>query len=82
MKKENVVVLSRGTKELIKEAIKQTNSSNRYDICEAITKIVVNRYKSGNLEYQLSRMNLSTTKKILAAIDTYFYKYLKLPKAV
>lgn len=69
--------LSRGTKELIKTAINETQSSNRYVLCEKIAGMVEERYNGLNLEYQLERMNLQTTGKILEAIDTFFYKHLR-----
>jgi len=67
--------LTRGTKLLIKSAITETKSSNRYELCEKIAQKVEDTYKGLNLEYQLERMGLQTTGKILGAIDTYFYKY-------
>lgn len=71
----NEFKLTRGTKELIKYAISQTNSHNRYELCAKVAEIVEERYNGLNLEYQLDRMGLSTTKQILNAIDTYFFKY-------
>lgn len=67
--------LTRGTKELIKYAISETNSCNRYELCAKVAEVVEDRYNGANLEYQLDRMGLSTTKKILNAIDVYFFKY-------
>jgi hypothetical protein len=69
--------LSRGAKELIRQAIRETQSANRYILCAKIAEMVEVKYKDMNLEYQLRRMNLETTGKILEAIDTYFYKYVK-----
>lgn len=69
--------LTRGTKELIKEAVQLTKSSNRIVLCEKIADMVEKKYNGLNLEYQLERMNLKTTGKILQAIDTYFYKHIK-----
>lgn len=69
--------LTRGTKELIKTAIKETQSNNRYVLCEKIAEIVESKYNGLNLEYQLERMNLQTTGKILQAIDTFFYKHIR-----
>lgn len=69
--------LTRGTKELIKSAITETQSSNRYELCEKIAHMVEDKYNGLNLEYQLERMGLQTTGKILSAIDTYFYKHLR-----
>jgi len=69
--------LTRGTKELIKTAISETQSNNRYVLCEKIAEKVEEKYSGLNLEYQLERMNLQTTGKILLAIDTFFYKHLR-----
>ncbi|WCK57744.1 hypothetical protein PP175_27295 (plasmid) [Aneurinibacillus sp. Ricciae_BoGa-3] len=69
--------LTRGTKELIKTAIQETQSNNRYELCAKIAEMVEAKYSGLNLEYQLERMGLQTTKKILNAIDTYFYKHIK-----
>jgi len=69
--------LTRGTKELIKQAIQETQSNNRYALCEKIADMVESRYNGMNLDYQLERMNIRTTGQILNAIDTYFYKHLK-----
>lgn len=67
--------LTRGAKQLIKTAIEETQSNNRYVLCQKIAEIVEQRYSGLNLEYQLKRMNLQTTGKILEAIDTFFYKH-------
>lgn len=69
--------LTRGTKELIKQAIQETQSNNRYIICEKIAEMVEEKYAGLNLEYQLKRMKLQTTGEILKAIDTFFYKYMR-----
>lgn len=69
--------LTRGTKELIKNAIDETQSNNRYVLCEKIADMVEEKYGGLNLEYQLGRMNLETTGKILTAIDTFFYKHIR-----
>lgn len=69
--------LTRGTKDLIKTAINETQSNNRYVLCEKIAEMVEEKYNGLNLEYQLERMNLQTTGKILKAIDTFFYKHLR-----
>lgn len=69
------IKLTRGTKELLKTAIEQANSNNRNDICAKVCEIVENKYQGCNLEYQLERMGLTTTGKILEAIDIYFYKF-------
>lgn len=80
-KRRNIIMsefkLTRGTKELIKQAISETNSNNRYVLCEKIASMVEEKYNGLNLEYQLERMGLQTTGKILLAIDTFFYKHLR-----
>ena len=65
--------LSRGTKKLIKEAIEKTNSNDRYNLCQYICEELERRYVGKLLDYQLSRMDLKTTGKILDAIDSYLY---------
>ena len=70
--------LTRVTKDLIKKAIQETGSSNRNVLCEYIASLVEAKYDGLHLEYQLKRMNLETTGKILEAIDTYFYRYHKI----
>lgn len=75
--KKEIKKLTRGTKALIKEAIMKTKSSNRYDLCEYIANELEKRFKGDTLTYQLERMDLVTTGKILAAIDTYIYKHMK-----
>lgn len=77
----DTVVLTRGAKRLIKKAVEscqsENNSSNRYDICYKIVEIAFEAYKNDQLDYQLERMGLDTTKKILDRIDVYFFKYHK-----
>lgn len=86
MKNENInvnenVVLTRGAKRLIKKAIEdcqaEKESPNRYDICYKVVQIALEAYKNDLLDYQLERMGLDTTKKILEKIDIYFFKYYK-----
>ncbi|AFV22052.1 MULTISPECIES: hypothetical protein [Bacillus] len=72
--------LTRGTKKLIQTAIDEVKpgyENNRYEICAKIAEIVEERYEGFNLDYQLKRMGLETTKSILEKIDMYFYKYVK-----
>lgn len=69
--------LTRTTKELIENAIKSTKSIDRLKLCESIAFTAEEKYEGLNLEFQLERMNLSTTCKILDAIDTYFHIYFK-----
>lgn len=73
----NDVKITRGTKELIKEAImgieSEKEKNNRYKICEEMCRIAENRYQGNNLLYQLNRMDILTTGKVLEKIDAYFY---------
>ena len=75
--KREIKKLTRGTKALIKDAIISTKSSNRNDLCEYIANELESRFKGDTLTYQLKRMDLQTTGKILSAIDTYVYKHVK-----
>jgi len=72
------VKLTRGTKDLIRQAIAETKSSNRYVLCEKIASLAEERYDGSNLDYQLKRMRLDSTGKILQAIDTFIYKHIKI----
>lgn len=65
-------LLSQPTINLIEQAIKKTNSSNRYVLCQEIAELLEAKFPGGNLPYQTKRMKLDTTKKILMAIDYYF----------
>ncbi len=77
MPKTESYKLTRGLKSIIKSAILETNTNNRYVLCDKICQICVDRYEGDNLEYQLERMNIETTKRVLEAIDTFYYKYAK-----
>lgn len=68
--------LTRGTKELIKNAIKELapeDKDNRYKICEKVCSIAESKHQGNNLMYQLNRMDIPTTGKVLEKIDSYFY---------
>lgn len=67
-------MISRTVKSIIKRAVNQAKSTNRYDICFEVSNILMERYEETNLEYHCARMKLDTTKKILSAIDIFFYK--------
>lgn len=74
--------LSRGLIKLIQLArviaIKQNLSSyKRETLCEIIAAITELKYDGLNHDYQLSRMKIHTSDRILYAIDTYFYKHVK-----
>lgn len=78
--------LSRGTERLIKESIKIAKNkglafNDRYILCQTLCELVDEKYSGSSLDYQLERMNLTTTKLVLDAIDIFFYKnpkYLEL----
>lgn len=76
---EQTVKLTRGTKELIKEAITvietDEQKNDRYRICEEMCRIAEDRYQGNNLSYQLTRMDIPTTGKVLEKIDAYFFMY-------
>ena len=84
-KEQGEIKLTRRTRDLIDEAIQRSQSTNRYEICQAITDILWELHASNEtgdevdkkLAYQSSRMKLGTTKKILEAVDYYFYKHVK-----
>lgn len=70
--------LSRGTVRLLKEAILSAKSKglvfqDRYVLCQEVCELVEQKYSGGTLDYQLKRMQLTTTKAVLDAIDTFFY---------
>lgn len=72
------VKLTRGTKELIKAAIKDLapeDKDNRYKICEKVCSVAEEKYQGNNLMYQLNRMDISTTGKVLEKIDIFFYSH-------
>lgn len=73
------VKLTRGTKKLIEQAIHSIEETekrnNRMELCYRITQILEERFKGDKLTYQLERMDLETTGKILEKIDMYWYKY-------
>lgn len=67
--------LSRGTKELIRKAIIETKSFDRHVLCYAISQMCEEKYGGYKLDYQLTRMNIETTGKILNAIDIFLTHY-------
>lgn len=70
--------MTRGTKKLIETAIsslepaKQNNSNA---ICEKMVEILFERFEGANLDYQVKRMNIESTGKILDKLDDYFLRY-------
>lgn len=66
--------ITRTVKKYIVEAIEETNSNNRYELCFYISDLLEKAFKGEVLEYQLKRMDLNTTGDILKVIDTYMYK--------
>lgn len=80
MKNQQTQKLSRGTVRLIQEAIQKAKNENRpfndrYVLCHVICELVEEKYSGLTLDYQLQRMNLTTTGRVLEAIDLFFYKY-------
>lgn len=71
------IKITRVARKLIVDAILETGSKNRYDICWKVNQYIVDKYDGLNLDYQCKRMGIETTKKLLAVIDGYFYKYYK-----
>lgn len=67
--------LSKITIDLIKQAIEESKSYDRFVLCNTITEILEKRYEKTNMEYYLKRIELEDTGKILDAIDLYFYTY-------
>ena len=53
------------------------SSYKRETLCEIIAAITELKYDGLNHDYQLSRMKIHTSDRILYAIDTYFYKHVK-----
>ena len=70
----NEIVLTRGTKKLIAEAIKSTGSLNNHVLCNSICQSLCDRFSGESLDYQLNRMNIASTKSIMDAIDVYIYQ--------
>lgn len=60
---------------LIESAVKETKSKDRYVLCETVAQSLENRYVGYNFDYQIKRMNIDTTKKILNVIDIYLEQY-------
>lgn len=77
LKNDEFKVLTRGTKKLIKDAIREHHVTNRFDLCSIICEELEEKFTGDTLTYQLSRMNLETTGDVLDAIDTYIFKHSK-----
>ena len=77
---KNPEVLTRGTKKIIANAIEKTGEYNRSVLCNAICEELCDKFPGDSLEYQLERMNLTTTGDINRAIDTYMFRHMKLNK--
>lgn len=74
---KNSTELTRGTKKIIAEAIKEAPDVNRSEICDIVCKNLCDRFTGKSLEYQLKRMNLEKTNDVINAIDTYIFKCVK-----
>lgn len=74
----DTVKLTRGTKKIIEQAIESVEPdmrNNRIELCARVSEMLEDRFEGDNLSYQLKRMDLQTTGRILEKIDTYWYKY-------
>lgn len=67
--------LSNTIVKLIETAVNETKSKDRYILCQRIAEDLEKRYVGFNFDYQLKRMNIDTTKKILNVIDIYLEQY-------
>ena len=70
--------MTRGTKKLIERAIEQLEPEKRNNsnaICEKMVDILFERFEGNNLDYQVKRMDIETTGKILDKLDDYFLRY-------
>lgn len=70
--------MTRGTKKLVEDAISQLEPSKKNNtnaICEKMAAILETRFEGANLDYQLKRMDLETTGRIIEKIDEYFQKH-------
>lgn len=63
--------LSNTITNLIETAVNETKSTDRIVLCSQIAQSLEEKYTGGNLDYQLRRMDITTTKKILNVIDIY-----------
>jgi len=73
--------MTRGTKKLVEDAIlilsenEPSKKNNTNAICEKMVDILMARFDGANLDYQLKRMDLQTTGRIIEKIDEYFQKH-------
>ena len=67
-KREN---LTAAVKNIIQEAIQNTGSSNRFELCQEVGRILEERYLSKGEERIIGRMDLGSTDNILKKIDAY-----------
>lgn len=67
--KNKIIKITRGTKKIITDVIKENNEFERHKILCLVCECLVEKFKGKQLEYQLKRMNLETTSKVLEAID-------------
>lgn len=73
--------MTRGTKKLVEDAIlilsenEPSKKNNTNAICEKMVDILMSRFDGANLDYQLKRMDLQTTGRIIEKIDEYFLKH-------
>lgn len=70
--------MTRGTKKLIEEAIlnlEPAKKNNSIAICEKMVDLLFERFDGLNLDYQIKRMDIESTGKILDKLDEYFERY-------
>lgn len=78
IKKVEKTKMSRGTKRLLEEAInglEPSEQGNTNAICDKMVELLLDRYDGATLDYQLKRMDLQTTGRIIEKIDAYFQKH-------
>lgn len=86
MEKLEPISVSRGLKEIIDQAIEDLpveERNNKFSICEKVADTLERRYigdpdspeystkKAGVFDYQLKRMGVETTKKLMQRIELY-----------
>ncbi|MFI3211425.1 MAG: hypothetical protein R3Y64_10315 [Peptostreptococcaceae bacterium] len=59
------------------ESLPEEDKYNTFKVCEKVCFLMEDRYKDKKLEYHSQRMGLDTSRKVLMAIEDYFYKYYK-----
>lgn len=76
MEKQEVEGMTPIAKQIIKMAIKNANTTNRYDICEEVGKLLEERYPNRNRQYFLNKINMETPDNALKKIDQYMIELI------